>query len=515
MSLQEKNDERSSTGWTLDASTAVAVIGAGSMGSGIAQLAAQSGHAVRLYDAQPGAAERALARIDADLAGAVKKGRLDEHERAVVRSRLAAVDGIEALAGCGLAVEAIVEKLEPKQALFRQLEGVLGPKAVLATNTSSISITAVAQGLTHPQRLIGWHFFNPATRMKLVEVIPGVETDPALVGALHALGRAWGKSSVDAPNAPGFIVNRVARPYYAEGLRLLAERIASPQAIDRLLREAGGFALGPFELIDLIGVDVNLSVTESVFAATGWDARYAPHLIQQELVRAGRFGRKSGRGFYDYREGAKPPAAPSVAPAAHASAVAASEHGGLLAPLIDRLRGAGVAIAPDTSLPPETLRIGDTLVAPTDGRTRAERQAASSAPLVLLDLARDFATTTAVGATGGDDALAQLAALLRPAGIEVIALSDVAGLVLMRTVACLANEAADLMTWTGTTPADIDIAMRLGTAYPVGPLAWADAIGVSRVAQVLANLQSHYGDMRYRRSPQLAARHFAAGRFHG
>jgi 3-hydroxybutyryl-CoA dehydrogenase len=506
--------------WNLNGDTVVGVIGAGSMGSGIAQLAAQSGHAVRLFDAQAGAAERALGRIESDLEASVKKGRLDEHERAVVRSRLAVVESVEALAGCGLVVEAIVERLDAKQALFKQLESVLDANAVLATNTSSISITAVAQGLARPQRLVGWHFFNPATRMKLVEVIPGIETDPALVVALHALGKSWGKSSVDAPNAPGFIVNRVARPYYAEGLRLLAERIAEPQAIDRLLREAGGFALGPFELIDLIGVDVNLSVTESVFAATGWDSRYAPNLIQQELVRAGRFGRKSGRGFYDYRDGAKPPLAASVTPvtntAENALTVRVGEQpGALLSLLVERLRFAEVAIETDRSLAPETLRIGEIVVALTDGRTLAERRAESAAPMLLLDLARDYSTTNTVGATGTADALAQFAAVLQPAKIELIALADVAGLVLMRTVACLANEAADVMTWTGTTAVDIDIAMRLGTAYPIGPLAWADAIGVSRVAQVLANLQAHYGDLRYRRSPLLSARHFAKAVFHG
>ncbi|HET6599290.1 MAG TPA: 3-hydroxyacyl-CoA dehydrogenase [Burkholderiaceae bacterium] len=500
--------------YTLNRDTVIAVIGAGSMGGGIAQLAAQAGHAVRLFDTQPGAADRALRRIDDDLAGAVKRGRLDEVERGAVRARLAAVDTIEALAGCGLAVEAIVEKLEPKQSLFRQLEAVLGERAVLATNTSSISISAVAQGLTQPQRLIGWHFFNPATRMKLVEVIPGVETDPALVAALHTLGKAWGKSSVDAPNAPGFIVNRVARPYYAEGLRLLAERIASAQAIDRLLREAGGFALGPFELIDLIGIDVNLSVTESVFAATGWDTRYAPNLIQQELVRAGRFGRKSGRGFHDYRDGAKPPVADTVAPAEAAPPLVAASDAGLLAPLLDRLRGSGVAIAPDATLEAETLRLGELRVALSDGRTCAERSAAFGRPMLLLDLARDFATTPVLGATGSPEHLAMLAAALQPAGIAVIALADVAGLVLTRVVACLANEAADVTTWTTTTPADIDIAMRLGTAYPIGPLAWADALGPTRLVTVLTHLQTHYGDARYRRAPQLLAKHFAKSKFH-
>ena len=279
--------------YSLNTSTAVAVIGAGSMGAGIAQLAAQSGHPVRLFDAQPGAAAAALQRIAADLAGAVQRGKLDAAARDAVLARIGVAEQVDALAGCGIAVEAIVERLDAKQALLRQLEATLGPDAVLATNTSSISITAVAQGLQHPQRLIGWHFFNPATRMKLVEVIPGIETDPALVAAMHALSRAWGKTSVDAPNAPGFIVNRVARPYYAEGLRLLAERLAPAPAIDKLMREAGGFAMGPFELMDLIGLDVNLSVTESVFQATAFDPRYAPHLVQQELVRSGRFGRKS------------------------------------------------------------------------------------------------------------------------------------------------------------------------------------------------------------------------------
>ncbi|MBS0445548.1 MAG: 3-hydroxyacyl-CoA dehydrogenase [Proteobacteria bacterium] len=500
----------------LDSSMPVAVIGAGSMGAGIAQLAAQAGHDVRLHDAQPGAAERALVRIDADLAGAVAKGRLDEAERTAIRARLTAVDGPEALAGCGLAVEAIVEQLEPKKALFRRLEGILGDGAVLATNTSSISITAIAQGLAHPERVVGWHFFNPPTRMKLVEVIRGVETDPAVATAMHALSKAWGKTSVDAPNAPGFIVNRVARPYYAEGLRLLAENIAAPQAIDRMLRDAGGFALGPFELIDLIGADVNLSVTESVFAATGWDTRYAPNLIQQELVRAGRYGRKSGQGFYDYREGARLPVAPLVMPAAQVPKLHRSELLGLLALLVERIESQGTtSIAVDVMLPAETLRIGDTLIALTDGRTLAERARAIDRPMLLLDLARDYATTTIVGAAGPADALASLAAALQPAGIGVVELADVAGLVVMRIVACLANEAADVMTWTRTTAVDIDAAMRLGTAYPIGPLAWADAIGVSRVAGVLERLQAHYGDARYRRSPQLLARHFGEARFHG
>lgn len=501
----------------LDASTRVAVIGAGSMGAGIAQLAAQAGHAVCLHDAQPGAAARGRERIAADLDGAVKRGRLSADERAAILARVTVTEAIEALAGCGLAVEAIVEKLEPKQALFRRLQELLGPEAVLATNTSSISVTAVAQGLAHPQRLIGWHFFNPATRMKLVEIIRGVETDAALLPALHALSRAWGKTAVDAPNAPGFLVNRVARPYYAEGLRLLAERIAPAPAIDRLLREAGGFALGPFELIDLIGVDVNLAVTESVFQATGFDARYAPHLIQQELVRSGRLGRKSGRGFYDHGEGAAKPEVAMVEPAAAPATLRCATDAELLAPLLARLQAAGVGIEVDERLPAGSVQLGATRIALTDGRTAAEHGAAEGQPLLLLDLARDYATTPLLGAAagpGGEPALPALAALLQPAGIALVALADVAGLVVMRSVACLANEAADVMSWSGSAAQDIDIAMVLGTAYPQGPLTWADALGPARVARLLGHLQAHYGEARYRCAPALSRLRHAGGRFH-
>ena len=513
---------------TLNSNTLIAVIGAGSMGGGIAQLAAQSGHGVRLHDAQAGAAAAALVRIGSDLDGAVRRGKLQPDERDAVLARITVADTVESLDGCGLVVEAIVERLDVKQGLFRSLEKVLGPGAVLATNTSSISITAVAQGLQHPERLIGWHFFNPATRMKLVEIIPGVETDPALVPAMHALAKAWGKTSVDAPNAPGFIVNRIARPYYAEGLRLLAERIAPAPAIDKLMVEAGGFALGPFELMDLIGLDVNLSVTESVFQATANDSRYAPHVIQQELVRSGRFGRKSGQGFYAYGKDAAPRVVRAAPAAAACPALFTPAQPGLLQPLLQRLQAAGVSMSVDAGLPEETFALAladmSVQVALTDGRTAAERGAATgrletgSAPLLLLDLARDYATTTHLGAAAnlaGITRLPALAALLATANIALIALDDVAGLALMRTVCCLANEAADVMTWTGTTARDIDTAMVLGTAYPLGPLAWADALGAARVSTVLANLQAHYGEVRYRRAPALSRARFNGKRFHG
>lgn len=506
--------------YRLGRDTAVAVIGAGSMGAGLAQLAAQSGHSVLLFDAKAGAAGEAVKRIAADLKGAAQRGRITAQECEGTLGKIHVAEAVESLEGCGLAIEAIVEKLDVKRSVFQQLEAVLGTEAVLATNTSSISITAIAQGLRRPQRLIGWHFFNPATRMKLVEVIPGVETDPALVSAMHVLSREWGKVSVDAPNAPGFIVNRVARPYYAEALRLLAEQAAAPSTIDKLLREAGGFAMGPFELMDLIGVDVNLSVTESVFQATGHDDRYTPHLIQQELVRSGRFGRKSGRGFYSYKEGASDVATvEAVAPAAACKELRVSYTAGLLEPLVQRLARSGVAVTRDYCLSDQTMAVDETVIAVTDGRTAAQyAEIRQAGPVVLLDLARDYATTTMIGASAnvrGEAHLPEVAAVLQSAGIELIALADVAGLVVMRLVCCLANEGADVVTWSGAKPADIDTAMRLGTNYPIGPLAWAEQIGVSRVVNVLSNLHAHYGVARYRRAPSLSRAHFERGSFHG
>lgn len=505
--------------YSIERHDRIAVIGAGSMGAGIAQLAAQSGHPVALFDANPGAANAALARIAADLEAGVQRGRLSPDVRRDVLARIRVVDDLAGLEGSALAIEAIVERLDAKQSLFRQLEDRLGDDAILASNTSSISITSVAQGLRRPGRVVGWHFFNPATRMKLVEVVSGVGTEPAVTVAMHKLSTAWGKTSVDAPNTPGFIVNRVARPLYAEGLRLLSEKVAADVVIDRLMREAGGFAMGPFELMDLIGIDVNLSVTEQVFQSTAYDPRFAPHVIQQELVRAGRHGRKTKHGFYDYSDGATQRQVEAVQPAASTPTLRCAAQMAILAPLVERVRASGVAISVAPSLPEDSLDLGGTRVFVTDGRTAAQRSAElEGAPVVLIDLASDLSTTVSIGACASEQArgrLPQVAAVLDRAGIALLELDDVAGLVVMRTVCCLANEAADLLSWTSTTAADIDAAMRLGTAYPKGPLAWADEIGAPRVATVLRNLHQHYGDARYRLSPRLSRAFHTNGGLHG
>lgn len=291
----------------LSKSAVVAVIGAGAMGAGIAQIAAQAGHPVRLLDLQPGAAAQAIARIRSTLAKLAEKGKLTVDAAAAAGERLVAVESHGELAGSALVIEAIVERLDVKRQLFAQLEAFVTADCILATNTSSISVTAVAAGLQHPGRVVGMHFFNPAPLMALVEVVSGLATEPEVAATVHDTALAWRKKPVHTRSTPGFIVNRVARPFYAEGLRLLHEQAADPATIDAVMREAGGFRMGPFELMDLIGHDVNFAVTRSVFEAYFGDPRFAPSLIQQELVNAGRLGRKSGRGFYDYAAGETPP----------------------------------------------------------------------------------------------------------------------------------------------------------------------------------------------------------------
>ena len=290
----------------------VLVVGAGIMGAGIAQVAAQAGHAVMLFDTREGAAAEAKLKLSATLDVLVDKAKLTPEAAAMTMGRITAIDALEHAVGARLVVEAIVEKLDIKRSLFKQLEALMGAECVLATNTSSISVTAIANGLRHPERLVGMHFFNPVPLMKLVEVVSGLQTDCEVADAIFGLSVAWGKVPVHARSTPGFIVNRIARPYYAETLALLLERAATPQVLDACLR-AGGFRMGPCELMDLIGHDTNFAVTQSVYDANFQDKRYVPSLVQRELVDGGLLGRKNGRGFYRYPEGA-PAAGPAPQP---------------------------------------------------------------------------------------------------------------------------------------------------------------------------------------------------------
>jgi 3-hydroxybutyryl-CoA dehydrogenase len=491
-------------------SALIAIIGAGTMGAGIAQVAAVAGHPVIVYDAAPGAAGRAVSAVRERIAALVAKGRADVDP---ARLRLDVARELDELAPAGCVIEAVVEDLAVKQSLFAALEKIVAPGCVLATNTSSLSPTAIAAGLSHPGRLVGMHFFNPAPLMRLVEVVSGLATRPEVAAAVTGLARSWGKQVVQAAATPGFIVNRVARPYYAEALRLAEEQAAMPATIDAVLTQAGGFRMGPFALMDLVGQDVNEAVTRSVWAAFGYDPRFAPSLLQRALVEAGWLGRKSGRGWYRYGEGAPPPA-PDTAPGRPAPAQVI-EHG--TSPLRTLLRRSTVQIRTAQIRTGEILAGGQdggvaelpsgARLVQCDGRPATALAAAWGVPVVVVDRALDEATADgiAVAASDGcpDAARDEAVGLLQAAGLTVYLVDDVPGLVVTRTVAMLVNGAVDARHKGVASAADIDTAMRLGTNYPLGPLAWGQSWGPATVLAVLDALHAWYGEDRYRASALL------------
>ncbi|MCD9033182.1 3-hydroxyacyl-CoA dehydrogenase [Luteimonas sp. Y-2-2-4F] len=500
----------------LPADRAVLVLGAGTMGAGIAEVAAAAGHAVLLRDADPAAAGRAIAGIRAGLQRRVQRGRLDAAQAEAIAARIG-TDADEApLPAAGLAIEAIVEDLDAKARALGALLPRLPGDALLATNTSSLSVTALAARLPAPGRVVGMHFFNPATILPLVEVVRGQASDPDAVARIAATARAWGKVPVECASTPGFIVNRVARPFYGEALRLLLERHADPATLDAVMREAGGFRMGPCELMDLIGHDVNFAVTRSVWAGFFHDPRYQPSLVQQALVDAGWLGRKRGRGFYAYGDDAPAPV-PAERSGPRPREVIAEGDLGPAHALAERLLAAGLPLrrAAGAGL----LRVDGHAVALTDGRTADARSQAQGEPVALFDLALDWSACTRAAVAlpaGASDAHAEAAfGLFSALGMRVSPLGDAPGLAVARTVAMLVNEAADAVQQGVAAPDDIDAAMQRGVNYPRGPLDWGRALGLDYVAGVIAHLADAHGEDRYRVSPWLRRAALQAAPAHG
>ena len=492
----------------LQATDLIGVIGAGAMGSGIVQVALNAGHHVVLHDAAPAALDRGIASIADAYQRLQARGKIDEATRLDRLGRLQRGAHLADLSKAALVIEAIVENIDIKAKVLAEVEALLAPNAIIASNTSSLSVTAIAARLQRPQQVAGLHFFNPAPVLPLVEIVSGKVTAQAVADTLFATALAWGKVPVRCASTPGFIVNRVARPFYGEALRLLTERAAGVAAIDAILRGSGGFRMGAFELMDLIGHDVNYAVTRSVYDALYSDARYTPSLQQKELVDAGWLGKKTGSGFYQYGADALNPAAPIAAPAAAPTAIVVEGDLGVAAPLAALAQAAGIAVSFIAG--PGLLRIAGHAVALSDGRSATARFTADADVAVLFDLALDYAKATTIAIACADQApagaLAAVTGFFQALGKQVIVIDDAPGMVVMRTVAMLANEAAEVVQQGIASVQDADLAMVNGVNYPRGPLAWADAIGPAVIQRVLAHLAATYGEERYRSSPLLARR---------
>jgi 3-hydroxybutyryl-CoA dehydrogenase len=485
----------------------VAIVGAGIMGSGIAQVAAQAGHPVLLYDVLPGAALAAKEKLTATFESLVEKGKFSRENATAILALIEPVEKLESAAKAGLVIEAVVEELPVKQELFLRLEHLVGSECILATNTSSLSVTAIASGLQFPQRFVGMHFFNPVALMKLVEVVSGLQTSNEVSAAISKLAEAWGKNAVQARSTPGFIVNRIARPFYAETLALLQEQASTPAVLDSCLR-AAGFRMGPCELMDLIGHDTNFAVTNSVYEANFYDRRYVPSLIQKVLVDAGMLGRKSGRGFYDYSEPSPQFEEEPDVPANLPSTDSVSLHGS--GPVTDRL----VKLLNSHSCSFERrehsdwcgLQAGRAQLRLTDGRPAS--QLGGEVAVFDLSLSQDSGKTLAWSHASGAssqwiDATAQW---LRLCGFIPQLITDTPGLVVARTLAMLINEAADAVQQGVCSEVDADTAMKLGVNYPAGPFEWLAGWNVNAVVELLDRLDDYYRGERYRVSPWLRNR---------
>ncbi len=489
--------------WAKDHLT-VGVVGTGAMGRGIAQVSATGGMAVLMFDAAPGNAQKSRTAIVEQLQSLQAKGRMSEAEVTAAGGRLQVVDDIKALAACDVVVEAVFEDLEVKRGLFKEIEKVVRPDAIIASNTSSIRIASIAAACARRDRIAGLHYFNPVPLMKLVEVIRSAETAPWVVEALTALGKRQGRVPVSVGDTPGFLVNLGGTAIGTEGLRIYQEGVATPSQIDAVMRDACGFRMGPFELMDLTGMDVNFPARRIIYEGFFHDRRMTPSPLHEGLFHAGRFGRKTKGGWYDYDEkgGKIDKGADAVVSAAPAGAIVAAE--ALPEPVAALLQTAGVAVLDkdDGKSPILVAPVGE------DCTTTAARLGFDARRTVAIDPTGNIAVrATVMTAPGASAAIRDsvIAALLQ-AGTRVTAINDSPGFIAQRVRGQIANLGCEMAQQRIATPADIDTAMTLGLNYPLGPLAIVDDLGVDTTFQILTRLQAITGDDRYRPSQWLRRR---------
>ncbi len=549
---QTQQDEKAgSAGGAGRPASVIGVLGAGTMGAGIAQLAARSGARTLLHDPFPEALARGIASAEDGLRKEMVKGKLKEEDAAAASERLEPIEDMAAFADCELVIEAAPERLELKHEMYARLSEIVSEECVLATNTSSLLVTAIATGASHPERVVGMHFFNPAPLMRLLEVVAGVESSPRALALAHATGEAMGKTVIVAKDGPGFIVNRCNRPFGLEALRLLQEQLADVETIDRVCRMEGGFRMGPFELMDLVGVDTGFEISKSFYAQSFGEPRWRPSMIAARYVAAGLYGRKSGRGYYDYGSGPHPPrhrpedpAPPENATPAHERAAAGGEGVVVIAgasALADELREAasqaGYEVrsphAPTGGVLPGLVLDCDPAPArdPSADALPGARPDRRSAPQPHGGACALLCATGSLGALdpGGsavgfhalpplsrsrlveltrNDSSSPLAAaraerFFEALGKHVAWVGDAPGLVLGRIVSQVINESAFALGEGVGSARDIDTGMVLGLSHPRGPLEWADMIGLDHVLSVLLALCEEYREERYRPAPQL------------
>lgn len=489
--------------WTKDGGI-VAVVGAGAMGRGIAQVAAQGGLPVLLYDAAEGAAERGRAMIVDLIEGSVRKGRLPEHEGKAAQARLKIVARLEDLAPADAVIEAVVEDLDIKRDLFRKLEDVVRPDTILASNTSSIRIASIAATCSRRERVAGMHFFNPVPVMKLVEVIRAPATAPAVVDALTVLGKRMGRVPVTVSDSPGFLVNLGNRSFSTEALRIATEGVATPAQIDAILKDAAGFRMGPFELMDLTGIDVNFPAAKIMYEGYFHDRRLATWPIHQSMAESGQLGRKTGGGWYAYDGDGKlvPRPADATSTAAPAREVFVPEPDLALVTLLQST-GVTIASSDDGVVPIVATPVGE------DATTFAHRLGLDAKRLACLDLTGNTAKRiTLMHPPGVDPGVSQaMIALLSRGDAKVTLIKDSPGFVAQRVIAMIGNLGCEMAQIGIASPSDIDLAMKLGLNYPAGSLEFIDWIGgAGRAHDILSRIQAITGDDRYRPSLWLRRR---------
>ena len=479
------------------------------MGQGIAQMAAQAGSQVLLFDAATERAVQAQLAIAAQWQKMLDKQRISTDQHQAYLASLKTVGSLQALSACDLVVEAVVENTQVKQALFAQLCEVLSGEAILASNTSSLSITALAAGLKRPERFAGLHFFNPVPLMKVVEVVPGLATAPTVCEKLKAYVLTMGHQAVLAQDTPGFIVNHAGRGYGTEALRIVSEGVADFATIDRILRDQVGFKLGPFELMDLTALDVSHPVMESIYHQYFEEPRYRPSFITAQRFAGGWLGRKTGQGFYSYEQGkAQIPPEPTTPSSTLKPPVWVSARAARRAELLQLLKNLGATI--ETAAAPSNQAL--CWVAPLgfDVTTCAIVERLDPARTLGIDmLMPDDATQRRVLATNPasrTDMRDAAHSLMASDGKAVSVIQDSGGFVTQRVVATIVNIASDMCQQGICSPADLDTAVKLGLGYPMGPLALGDRLGADNLLEVLFNLQTVYGDPRYRPSPWLRRR---------